>query len=131
MFTMGLFDVPNTGNINNNVTSDSHNANARQIAAAAHVLLKNDGGLLPLSATKPQTLAIIGSQAVNAIVAGHGSGQVTPAYTISAMQGIRAAFGFPPYTPPAYACDTASFKNHTAFNLVFCFLWWLCFVREI
>jgi beta-glucosidase len=49
MFQMGLFDTPSTGDVSRNVTSVAHNQLARTLAAASTVLLKNEGGVLPLS----------------------------------------------------------------------------------
>ena len=54
MFQMGLFDEPwisNNGSLSNNVTSEEHNKLARSIAAEGMVLLKNDGGILPIGAS--------------------------------------------------------------------------------
>jgi len=89
MYTVGLFDHPNTGNITANVTSPAHNALARQFAAEAMVLLKNAGGVLPLSTTA--SIALIGDAcSKNPIVHGTGSGSVAPPYVITALQGVSA-----------------------------------------
>jgi len=94
MFTAGLFDrpAPNASAIHNNVTSDAHNALARQFAAASTVLLQNNNGLLPLSSTTPKKIAVIGDAcSVSPIVHGDGSGQVSPPYVITVLQGVTAA----------------------------------------
>lgn len=61
---------------------------ARQMAADGIVLLKNEGGLLPLRAE--QTVAVFGRCAVNYFVVGYGSGgDVIPPYRSSLMEGLR------------------------------------------
>ena len=61
---------------------------ARQMAADGIVLLKNEGGLLPLRAE--QTVAVFGRCAVNTFVVGYGSGgDVIPPYRSSLMEGLR------------------------------------------
>jgi beta-glucosidase len=62
MYAAGLFDVPNTGSITNNVTSVAHNELARNLSAQAMVLLQNFG-VLPLNSETVGTVAIIGSAA--------------------------------------------------------------------
>jgi len=42
-------DRSDYGNISNNVATEAHTAFAAELAAASTVLLKNDGGLLPLA----------------------------------------------------------------------------------
>ena len=59
------------------MTSKAHSAIARNISAASHVLLKNNG-VLPLRAG--MKIALIGSQASSPTVSGGGSGHVTPTY---------------------------------------------------
>ena len=61
-------------------------------AEEAMVLLKNDGGLLPLAATA-QTIAVIGAHADVGVLSGGGSSQVYPA-------GGRAVQGLQPATWP-------------------------------
>ncbi|AIJ22328.1 beta-glucosidase [Amycolatopsis methanolica 239] len=56
--------------------ADAHHARAREIAARAVVLLKNEGGLLPLS--ESQSLAVIGEFARTPRYQGGGSSHITP-----------------------------------------------------
>jgi beta-glucosidase len=96
MFAMGLFDEPwlsNKGNLKTNVTSAAHNELARDIAAEGVVLLKNEGGVLPITATKDFKIAFIGKEATNPTVHGGGSGQVVPYYTSAPLDAMRARLG--------------------------------------
>jgi beta-glucosidase len=67
-----------------------HGAVARQIAAQGIVLLKNDGGLLPLDATSLRTVLIVGPYAVRPNTGGGGSSHVIPLYTITPYDGLSA-----------------------------------------
>ncbi len=66
-----------------------HRAVARQAATEAIVLLKNDGGLLPVDPVKVRSIAVIGPNARQAAIMGGGSAEVTPHYVISPLQGIQ------------------------------------------
>lgn len=91
MYTIGLFDSPNTGHPKADVTSDAHNALAREIAAKSTVLLKNENNLLPLNAVELSTygesscIAVFGDEQT---ISGGGSGHVEPAYIVTPTQGI-------------------------------------------
>ncbi|KAK0243159.1 glycoside hydrolase family 3 protein [Armillaria nabsnona] len=61
----------------------------RRAAADSVVLLKNNAGLLPLSA--PTSIAVIGPNAKKAMTSGGGSAQLLSTYTISPLQGIIEA----------------------------------------
>ncbi|HUV68030.1 MAG TPA: glycoside hydrolase family 3 C-terminal domain-containing protein [Terracidiphilus sp.] len=63
---------------------------ARKIAEEGMVLLKNDGGVLPLDRTKLRMVAVIGPYAVRTLTGGGGSADVLPLYTIEPFNGIRA-----------------------------------------
>jgi beta-glucosidase len=89
MYTAGLFDRPASGSLEANVTSAAHNALARTLAAGSMVLVQNKGAL-PLSATKPLNIVVAGDACdLHPIVHGGGSGQVVPAYVITALLGIK------------------------------------------
>lgn len=89
MYTSGMFDRPVSGDPLANVTSDSHNALAREIAAKSAVLLKNEGSVLPLdSSNLGDCIAVFGDEKT---VSGGGSGHVNPAYVITPKDGIAAA----------------------------------------
>jgi beta-glucosidase len=70
-----------------------HRALIRRAAAEAIVLLKNDGGLLPLDPARHQTLAVIGPNAKTAQIMGGGSAQVNAHYAVSPFDGIAARAG--------------------------------------
>ena len=73
--------------------SAAHAALAREVAEKAMVLLKNDGGLLPLDRSQVQTLAVVGHLADADNTGDHGSSNVKPPYSTSALQGLRALLG--------------------------------------
>ena len=90
-----------------NTQSLAHNKITRDLAAKATVLLKNDGGILPLSLStaKPLKIAIIGKQGSKdfphwPVVHGGGSGQVIPYYVSAPIDAIRVKMGLPPIPPP-------------------------------
>jgi beta-glucosidase len=91
-FLAGLFENPFadadaaeaiTGN-------EEARALAERAAEKALILLKNDGGLLPLDASGLGTLAVIGPNADEAILGGYTD---VPRRTVSLLDGIRAHVG--------------------------------------
>jgi beta-glucosidase len=73
--------------------ADAHHALARRAAAAATVLLKNDGGLLPLA---PEAdIAVVGAFAGEPRYQGAGSSGVNP----HRLDDARTALGDRPYAP--------------------------------
>jgi len=64
---------------------------ARETAAAAMVLLRNDDALLPFDVTGLRRIAVIGPNASEARVQGGGSATVNPHYTVSPLEGLRSA----------------------------------------
>ena len=66
--------------------ADTHHALAREIAARAVVLLKNEGGLLPLS--EGQSLAVIGEFARTPRYQGGGSSHITPTRLDDALTAL-------------------------------------------
>jgi beta-glucosidase len=64
---------------------------AREAAQKGIVLLKNEGGLLPLKGVK--RLAVVGHLADTPNIGDAGSSNTLPAYVITPLQGIRAALG--------------------------------------
>jgi beta-glucosidase len=88
MFKEGIFDRAITaGTIN----AQADGAIARSIGEQSAVLLKNDGSLLPLDASKIKSIALIGQQtfAGAAVTGGGGSSKVDPLYTVSPLQGLQ------------------------------------------
>lgn len=71
--------------------ADSHHAFAREAAAECAVLLKNDGGLLPLRPSAGDTVAVIGEFARTPRYQGAGSSQVNPTQLDNALDELRAA----------------------------------------
>lgn len=66
---------------------------ARRIAEQGIVLLKNQGGLLPLNPATCRSIAVIGPYAAQAMTGGGGSSQVVPLYTVNPVAGIRNRAG--------------------------------------
>ena len=71
--------------------ADAHHALAREAAIESAVLLKNDGGLLPL-ARSGGLVAVIGEFARNPRYQGAGSSQVVPTRLEDALTALREAF---------------------------------------
>jgi beta-glucosidase len=75
------------------VDTPGHRALALEAARAGIVLLKNDGGVLPLDKTRMRTVAVIGPNAEVARVGGGGSSRVFPPYAVSPLEGLRKKAG--------------------------------------
>src|SRR5437870_3469720 len=73
------------------------NQQGRAVALAAaresQVLLKNEGGLLPLNKAKIRSVAIIGPNAYPAVPVGGGSARVEPFVATSILEGISNYLG--------------------------------------
>jgi beta-glucosidase len=67
-----------------------HRELAKRVALESMVLLKNDGGLLPLDPKRLRSVAVIGPNAAVARVGGGGSAAVTPFYSVSPLDGLKA-----------------------------------------
>lgn len=95
MFAVGVMDEPASTwdwkNLGKNVTTTASLDSARRLSALSTVLLKNEGGLLPLP--HGRKLALLGFAGSNAVVHGGGSGEVAPSYVVSPLEGITAAAG--------------------------------------
>jgi beta-glucosidase len=72
----------------------------RATAAASFVLARNHGSLLPLTARTLRTVAVVGPNAAVARTLGGGSATVFPPYTVSPLEGLRAAL---PHADVRYA----------------------------
>jgi beta-glucosidase len=91
-FRLGLFENPYVdpdyaARVTN---SPEHQALALEAAREAVVLLKNDGGLLPLDVKKLKTVAVIGPNAADVHVGGYAR---EPGHGVSLLDGIRARVG--------------------------------------
>ena len=87
MFRFGQFERPYAPG---EIDARAHGAVARAIGSQIAVLLKNDGGLLPLDADAG-SIVIIGQSAFvdEACLGGGGSSKVTPLYTVPPLDGMR------------------------------------------
>ena len=93
MFRFNLFSQPRTGTPTDTVTTPAHVAVTTSVAEAGTTLLKNDGGMLPLSSAGG-SIAVAGPAAdASPIYAGGGSAYVIPSGTVSPLAGIKAAAG--------------------------------------
>ena len=94
MFQFNLFSQPRTGSTSTTVTTPADVAVATSVAEEGTTLLKNAGGVLPLSASGGGTVAVIGpSASVSPTYAGGGSAYVIPSGTVTPLAGIQAAAG--------------------------------------
>lgn len=75
------------GRVSGPLDVDAHHALAREAAGRSIVLLKNEGGLLPLA--KDAALAVIGEFADKPRYQGAGSSMINPTRLDSALDGIR------------------------------------------
>jgi beta-glucosidase len=66
---------------------------ALQAAREGMVLLKNDGGLLPLDRKKLKTILVVGPDAYPAVPVGGGSARVEPFAAVSFLEGLSNALG--------------------------------------
>jgi beta-glucosidase len=70
-----------------------HQAVARRVAEEAIVLLKNDGGALPLNATAIKSIAVIGENATRLQTHGGQSSEIKAFYEIPPLEGILRRVG--------------------------------------
>jgi beta-glucosidase len=93
-FRLGMFDPPERVSYAqipyDVVDSAEHREAALEAARQSLVLLKNQGGLLPLDGKKITSIAVIGPNADETLVLS-GNYMGTPAEPISVLAGIRAA----------------------------------------
>jgi beta-glucosidase len=87
MFRFGQFERPyNPGEID----AQAHGAISRTIGSQIAVLLKNDGGLLPLDPNAGSIVVIGQSKYVDeACLGGGGSSKVIPLYTVPPIEGMQ------------------------------------------
>jgi beta-glucosidase len=97
--------------------TEAHHALAREIAGRAIVLLKNDGGLLPLPAAgepeapSVQSIAVLGEFARTPRYQGGGSSQITPTMLDDALTEITAATSATVRFAPGYQVDGLAAHN--------------------
>ena len=93
LFSVGLFDHPLHGGKTAVVSTPAHRALATRVAEEATVLLKNRGGVLPLS-RRSGSIAVIGHDAgPGTQIEENGSPAVLPGPVISPLTGIRRLVG--------------------------------------
>ena len=92
MFAYGMFDRPAYRNEPAQIDVRGHGAVARDVEQAATVLLRNDGGALPLDASRLRSIALIGEDA-DRYVTGGGSANVRPFYSVTPREGIGRRAG--------------------------------------
>jgi beta-glucosidase len=86
-----LGDPPETAEAPADLPEDR--ALARRAAAEAIVLLRNEGGLLPLDPARVRRLALIGPGAEHLAIMGGGSARVTPHYTLDLAEALARRLG--------------------------------------
>ncbi len=88
MFRFGQFERPYNPGV---IDAKGHGAIARQIGEQLAVLLKNEGGLLPLDARTAGKVLIVGQAEYvdDACQGGGGSSKVTPLYTVPPVEGMQ------------------------------------------
>ncbi|MET0726366.1 MAG: glycoside hydrolase family 3 C-terminal domain-containing protein [Leifsonia sp.] len=91
---------------------DAHHALAREVAGASVVLLKNDGGILPLEASS--SVAVIGELARTPRYQGAGSSLINPTRLDNALDEIRALAGVEVPFAPGYGGDGEASAELTA-----------------
>ena len=91
IFESGLFDHPHPGG--GEVDTPEQRAIALQGATEGIVLLKNQGGLLPLDSGKIKSIAVIGPNAAVARTGGGGSSLVRPKSAVAPLDGIKQKAG--------------------------------------
>ncbi|CAK5276716.1 unnamed protein product [Mycena citricolor] len=86
-------DVLDGDGLERTLESEADKILMRRTAAESIVLLKNDGGLLPLQPKTLKKVAIVGSNAKAHVLSGGGSAALRASYFVSPYQGIVDALG--------------------------------------
>ena len=89
-FLLGLFERPYVEAPSSDVERPSDRLLARRAAEEAIVLLKNDGGLLPLDPARIKSIAVVGPNAATSRLGGYSGGPDRP---VSVLDGITARLG--------------------------------------
>jgi beta-glucosidase len=88
------------------VASAAHRALAREVAGRSMVLLRNEGGLLPLDPAALRRVAVLGRLADLPNTGDHGSSDVRAPEVVTPLAGLRAALpGVSFVADPAGAAD--------------------------
>lgn len=89
MIATKLFDGRKEGALN----TKAHQKAAREVAEESIVLLKNEGGALPLRAASLKSIAVIGENATRLHAYGGDSARIKALYEISPLEGILRQLG--------------------------------------
>lgn len=89
MIATHVLDSRPPGSIN----TPQHQATARRVAEEGIVLLKNEGGALPLDPSRLSSLAVIGDNAVRLQAHGGESAEIKAFYEVTPLQGILRRVG--------------------------------------
>ena len=73
--------------------SAEHYAAARRIAEEGIVLLKNEGGVLPIDLSRAKRIAVVGENAIKMMTVGGGSSSLKVQREVSPLEGLRARVG--------------------------------------
>jgi beta-glucosidase len=92
LFAYGFFDREGYVDDDSRIDRTGHAEQARRLAEAGMVLLKNEAGALPLNARKLRSLAIIGADA-DEYKNGGGSSNVVPYSFVTPRAGIASRAG--------------------------------------
>jgi beta-glucosidase len=102
MFAHGLVGRPNVGSPESVVDTPAHTAFALTTAERSAVLLKDQGGILPLTGSRAKSVAVIGADASSApVTTGYGSSKVLAPFTSTPLAAISRRAG--PATTVTYA----------------------------
>ena len=118
-FLLGEFDsaadVPYRSIGADVIQSQANRSLALEAAREAIVLLKNEGGLLPLDRATVHSIAVIGPHGDDVTLGGYSG---TPDHTVSALAGIRAKFSSPIGATVAYqqGCTVTGSKDQSAID---------------
>ena len=112
LFRAGVFEHPEP-RVERAVDKPEHRRLAREAAAKAIVLLKNEKGILPLDERRLRTIAVIGENAKWASIMGGGSVRVWPHYVVSPLAAIQQRAGA---SEVRYAIGCSIRKNTPLFD---------------
>jgi beta-glucosidase len=94
MFRFDLFNDPPKGTLFSHASTPTDRAVALKAAERGVVLLKNSSGILPLSAARTRSIAVIGPDGtMDPDTAGRGSSYVTASSAVSPLSGIATRAG--------------------------------------
>jgi len=75
------------------LANDEHHAIGRSVGEEGIVLLQNSANLLPIDASKYNTIAVIGENATRKLTEGGGSSELKVKREVSPLQGLKEKFG--------------------------------------